>query len=206
MALAFAVSAQAREHDGHLKESGTGALFTRSVFAHGYRHGYDAGYHAGNIDINMARKPRTRYKQFKGLPLGYERNFGPRKSFELGFALGLEAGYGDGYAGKAFRAVDSLRMIGESLDAHPGRGDPGNVFFDRGVTLGYQDGLAASRSELTGTHPAEMNSVKCSFNADSKKDAAAKSSYCDGYRRGFLLGQSDHLDLLPEQMFLEASK
>ena len=206
MVFSFAVAAQPREHDGHRKEPGTAALFTRSAFAHGYRHGYEAGYHVGNIDINMARQPRTQYKQFKGLPLGYQRNFGPKRSFEMGFALGLEAGYGDGYAGKPFRAVDSLRMIGQSLNVHPDRGDPGNLLFDRGVTLGYQDGLAAFHSERTGMIPADMNSVKCSFHPDSKKEAAAKTSYCDGYRRGFLLGRSDGLDLSPEQMLLEASK
>lgn len=202
----IALSAYAREHDGHCKEPGTGALFARSAFAHGYRHGYEAGYHVGNIDINMARPPRTQYKQFKGLPLGYERNFGPKKSFELGFALGLEAGYGDGYEGKTFRAVDNLRIIAGSLDDHARRGDPGNLFFDRGVTLGYQDGLAASHSAVTRTIPADMDSVRCSFHAGGKKQTADGSSYCDGYRRGFLLGQSDGLDLSPEQMLLEASK
>jgi len=156
--------------------------------------------------VNMARRPRTQYKQFKGLPLWYERSFGSKKSFERGFALGLEAGYGDGYAGKTFRAVDSLRMVGGSLNAHPGRGDPGNIFFDRGVTLGYQDWIASSQSARNGTIVADMNPVKCSFHPDSKKQAEAEPSYCDGYRRGFLLGKSDGLDLSPEQMLLEASK
>lgn len=203
---AFVFSAQARERDGHRKEPGSGTLFTRSAFAHGYRHGYEAGYHVGNIDINMARRPRTQYKQFKGLSLGYERSFGPEKSFELGFALGLEAGYGDGFAGKKFRAVDTLRVAGESLDARSGRGDPGNIFFDRGVTLGYQDGLATSHPERTGIVPATMSSVKCSFHADSNRQVPAKTSYCDGYRRGFLLGQSDGVGLSSEQILLEASK
>lgn len=206
MVFTIVFSARAAEHDGHCKEAGTGALFTRSTFAHGYIHGYEAGYHVGNIDINMARRPRTEFKQFKGLPLGYERSFGPRKSFSLGFALGLEAGYGDGYAGKTFRAVDNLRMISNSLSARPGRGDPENTLFDRGVTLGYKDGLAISHPDASGTVPADMHSVECSFHADNKRQAAAKPSYCDGYRRGFLLGRSDGLDLSPEQMLLEASK
>jgi hypothetical protein len=202
----FVFSAQARERDGHCKEPGAGTLFTRSAFAHGYRHGYEAGYHVGDIDINMARPPRTQYKEFKGLPLGYERSFGSKKSFELGFALGLEAGYGDGYAGKTFRAIDSLRAIGESLSAHPGRGDPGNISFDRGVTLGYEDGLAASHSGRSEIIPADISSVECSFHVDRNKQIPAKTSYCDGYRRGFVLGQSDGLDLSPEQMLLEASR
>lgn len=204
LALALAAPAQ----DTHCDEPGTHALFTRSAFAHGYRHGYEAGYHEGNIDINMARQARTRFKQFKGLPLGYKHSFGSKKSFELGFALGLEAGYGDGYAGRTFRAVASLRTIGESLKPAIDARDPGNTFFDRGVTLGYQDGFALSHSaeDREGIIPIDMQSVKCSFRASKKAEAAAESSYCDGYRRGFVLGQSDRLDLSPEQVLLEASK
>jgi hypothetical protein len=205
LALAMAAPAQ----DTHCDEPGTHALFTRSSFAHGYRHGYEAGYHEGNMDINMARQARTRFKQFKGLPLGYEHSFGSKKSFELGFALGLEAGYGDGYAGRAFRAVASLRTIGESLKPAADASDPSDTFFDRGMTLGYQDGFASSRSggsQHQGILPIDMESVKCAFRAGKKAEAAAESSYCDGYRRGFVLGQSDKLDLSPEQVLLEASK
>jgi hypothetical protein len=203
-ALALAALAQ----DTHCDEPGTQALFARSSFVHGYRHGYEAGYHEGNMDINMARQARTRFKQFKGLPLGYKHNFGPKKSFELGFALGLEAGYGDGYAGRTFRAVASLRTIGDSLTPAADPGDPGNTFFDRGVTLGYQDGFASSRStgEHQGVLPIDIQSVRCSFHANKRTEAAAESSYCDGYRRGFVLGRSDKLDLSPEQVLLEASK
>jgi hypothetical protein len=205
LAVALAASAQ----DKHCDEPGTHVLFARSAFAHGYRHGYEAGYHEGNMDINMARQARTRFKQFKGLPLGYQHSFGSKKSFELGFALGLEAGYGDGYAGRTFRAVESLRTIGETLKPTGDPSDPGNTFFDRGVTLGYQDGFASSQSgsgERQEVLPIDMQSVKCSFRAGKKTEAAAESSYCEGYRRGFVLGQSDKLDLSPEQVLLEASK
>jgi hypothetical protein len=203
-----ALTAPAAVEENHCQEPGTGAIQTRSAFAHGYRHGYESGYHEGNIDINMARNPRTTFKQFKGLPLGYEREFGPKKSFELGFALGLEAGYGDGYAGRTFRAIDSLRLIGGSLAAKPGRHDPQDLFFDRGVELGYQDGFATSRSRA-GTSdvvPVEMQSIPCSFHPSHKNEAAAASSYCDGYRRGFVLGHLDGLDQAPGGGLLEASK
>jgi len=206
--LLLPLASAAPAHDNHCDEPGTHALFTRSAFAHGYRHGYEAGYHEGNIDINMARQARTRFKQFKGLPLQYKRSFGPKKSFELGFALGLEAGYGDGYAGRMFRAVASLRTIGESLKPAPDASDQGNTFFDRGVTLGYQDGFASSRStsDREGIVPIDMQSVQCSFHSSKKAEEAVESSYCDGYRRGFVLGQNDGLDLSPEQVLLEASK
>src|SRR6185437_948238 len=67
--------------ENHCHEAVTGVLLTRSSFAHGYRHGYEAGYHEGNIDINMARPARKSMKLFKGLSLGYESSFGPKKSF-----------------------------------------------------------------------------------------------------------------------------
>lgn len=205
--LVLALSAPAAA-ENHSQEPGTGALLARSAFAHGYRHGYEAGYHEGNIDINMARKPRTTFKQFKGLPLGYEHEFGPKKSFELGFALGLEAGYGDGYAGRMFRAIDSLRMIGDGLPAKPGKHDRDDVFFDRGITLGYQDGFAASHlsARTSEALPVEPQSVPCSFHPSEKKEAGVASSYCDGYRRGFVLGHLDGLDQAPGEGLLEASK
>lgn len=206
--LVLALGSAAALEENHCQEPGTGALLTRSAFAHGYRHGYETGYHEGNIDINMARNPRTTYKQFKGLPLGYDGKFGPKKSFELGFALGLEAGYGDGYAGRTFRAIDSLRAISGGLAAKPRKHDTHDVFFDRGVTLGYQDGFAASHASANRSEvmPVDMQSVPCSFRPNHKSESAAASSYCDGYRRGFVLGHLDGLDLPPGEGLLEASK
>lgn len=205
--LVLALTAPAAAEENHCQEPGTGALLTRSAFAHGYRHGYEAGYHEGNIDINMARNPRTTFKQFKGLPLGYDGKFGPKKSFELGFALGLEAGYGDGYAGRTFRAIDSLRAIAGNLTAKPRKHDTHDVLFDRGVTLGYQDGFAASHSaKRSEVVPVEMQSVPCSFHPRHTNEAGAATSYCDGYRRGFVLGHLDGLDLPPGEGLLEASK
>ncbi len=208
LAMAMALAAPAAVQENHCQETGTGALFTRSAFAHGYRHGYEAGYHEGNIDINMARRARTTFKQFKGLPMGYEQTFGPKRSFELGFALGLKAGYNDGYAGKTFRAVEGLRTAAAALEEKAGPNDSANVFFDRGVTLGYEDGFtqgqkADRNSAMLGV---DIRSVQCSFHPTRKKEAGAESSYCDGYRRGFVLGHGDGLALGRGQGLLEASK
>ena len=207
-ALALTLDGAAAVQENHCQEAGTGPLLTRSAFAHGYRHGYEAGYHEGNIDINMARRTRTQFKQFKGLPLGYAPGFGPKKSFELGFALGLKAGYSDGYAGRVFRAVDSLRSVAAALDANPGPADPENTFFDRGMTLGYQDGFAGipSAPRNSAVAGADLQSAGCSFHPRHKQDEAAESSYCDGYRRGFVLGRGDGLALGPGEGLLEASK
>jgi hypothetical protein len=202
----LALAAQVEER--HCQERGTGAIHTRSAFAHGYRHGYEAGYHEGNIDINMARRPRTQFKQFKGLPLGYQDSFGPKKSFEFGFALGLKAGYSDGYAGNRFRAVDGLRWASNSLGDEPIPVDPQNTFFDRGVTLGYQDGFARGQSEPKTPlkRRVALNSVPCTFHPSKPRDAAAEPSYCEGYRRGYVLGHGDGLAVAPDQGLLEASK
>jgi hypothetical protein len=203
-----ALAAPAAVQENHGQEAVTGPLLSRSAFAHGYRHGYEAGYHEGNIDINMARRARTQFKQFKGLPLGYVASFGSKKSFEMGFALGLKAGYGDGYAGKMFRAVDGLRSVAASLGPNPDPTDPQNTFFDRGVTLGYQDGFtgAQARSNNSGMVAVDLKSVPCTFHPSRKQDEAAESSYCNGYRRGFVLGHGDGLALGPGEGLLEASK
>lgn len=206
--FALALAGTAVVQENHCQEAVTGPLLTRSAFAHGYRHGYEAGYHEGNLDINMARRARTQFKQFKGLPLGYAPDFGPKKSFEFGFGLGLKLGYSDGYAGKRFRAVASLRGIAESLNANPSPADPDNTFFDRGVTLGYQDGFAGAHSagKSSGAVGVDLKSAPCSFHAHKKQDGALESSYCDGYRRGFVLGHGDGLELGPGEGLLEASK
>jgi opacity protein-like surface antigen len=208
MLVMVALEAPAAVQENHRQEAITGPLLARSAFAHGYRHGYEAGYHEGNIDINMARRARTQFKQFKGLALGYESGFGSKSSFELGFALGLKAGYSDGYAGKNFRAIDDLRSVAASLTVSPAPADPQNTLFDRGVTLGYQDGFASAHrvSRNSGVIAVDLQSVPCSFHPSRKHDVAAESSYCDGYRRGFVLGHGDGLALGPGEGLLEASK
>ena len=199
------LSLAAQVQEKHCRENGTGAILTRSAFAHGYRHGYEAGYHEGNIDINMARRPRTHFKQFKGLPLGYESAFGSKKSFEFGFALGLKAGYKDGFSGDPFRAIDGLRSASSSLKLDPADVDPKNIFFDRGVTLGYQDGFSGSRTEQR-PRTVELDAVTCSFRPGKPAEAAAEPSYCDGYRRGYVLGHRDGTAMGPDTGLLEASK
>src|SRR5262249_27724006 len=131
---------QARTQETHLSEQGSGAIFSRSAFAHGYRHGYEEGYHLGNIDANFAHLARTKKAQFRRLRLNYSSEFGSKKSLEEGFQSGLWAGYGDGYAGRNFRAVDSMRAIATSLEEASAGQDHGSSF-DQGVASGYRDGL-----------------------------------------------------------------
>lgn len=198
---------RAPAQERHLQENGTAVIVERSAFAHGYRHGYEQGYHHGNIDANMARPPRTKMSQFKGMPLGFDSSFGSKKSFELGFAAGLQAGYGDGYAGQVFRAVSQLREAGSALERGPALDDPGNSYFDKGMAAGYRDGFDRAASGPSGPRPLDFHTVPCAqFASPNQSDSLGGHSYCEGYRRGFILGHGDGLALLPEGRLLEASK
>lgn len=170
--------------ESHLREAGTSALFLRSAFAHGYRHGYEEGYHVGNIDINMGRHPRTKVTQFHDFSLGYSLEFGSKKSFERGFHEGLKAGYNDGFVGRKFRAIENLRMISVALDQTAPPSDPGNTTFDRGISTGYDHALSSPSPEQR-----DPGFIAC------PAQVAAEGSFCNGYRRGYMLGQADEIVL-----------
>lgn len=174
--------------DVHLREPGTSAIFQRSAFVHGYRHGYDEGYHLGNIDINMGRHPRTMSSQFHDASSHYTAEFGSKKYFEAGFQEGLKAGYGDGFLGRKFRAVEDLRWISHALDPNVA-GDPGNAIFDAGIVAGYN---SARKNSLPSS---SIKDAPSNFQACSHLGAAeqAQTSFCDGYHRGRMLGEADAL-------------
>jgi hypothetical protein len=207
----------ARSQEAHLSEKGSSAIFSRSTFAHGYRHGYEEGYHLGNLDVNMGRLARVKKSQFGHLNLGYASGFGPKKSFEAGFYAGMRAGYGDGFAGRTFRAVDSMRAIAAALDESSPGVDGANDSFDRGLASGYRDGFEHVESSEGPSGALDFRNVGCarlssdnqaSNNqaSDKEADLTAQGSYCDGYRRGFVLGHGDALVLGSAPSPLEASK
>jgi len=188
--LDLALAAQ----ESHLVEPGSAPILTRSSFAHGYRHGYEAGYHQGNIDANMGRQPQT--KKLRVANTGYLPQFGPRQLFEEGFRLGLEAGYHDGYSGNDFRAVEAMRALATNVEPATAPADsPGD--FDHGVSSGYRDGFAHAQGSHNSTATLDYSTVGC--------DASRPDVFCDGYRRGFVLGRVDALTLRREYI-LEASK
>lgn len=186
----------------HMKEAGSSPLFARSAFAHGYRHGYEEGYELGNIDINMGRSFRTRSSQFHGLLNGYSSQFGKRKSFDSGFAEGVRAGYSDGYAGKVFRAVDTLRMVAASLLNTAGASDPGNLYFDQGFASGYTQGLHPAQSVSTSS----MENCNQYSPLTGKDDPLARQSFCEGYERGQILGHADALAVGADHGSVQALK
>jgi hypothetical protein len=200
--LAAGVAATARAQDLHLSESGSAAVFLRSAFAHGYRHGYEEGYHVGNADASLGSSQRQQIKDFHGLKLGYSSQFGPRKLFEHGFASGLKAGYLDGYSGRLFRAVDTLRSVSASLeDTQPASGF---IHFDEGFLSGYNEGFDRGGSDQSSAAQVDFHFVGCA-NYQKQHNLSGENSYCEGYRRGFALGHEDGFLLRPEGGRLEAS-
>ncbi len=151
--LLLSVALPLSSQENHRNEPATGILLARSTFAHGYRHGYEEGYHQGNIDINMARPARKKFSEFRGVPLGYQSDFGPRNSFLYGFQFGLMAGYSAGYSGKQFRAVSNLRQAAMDLNPTATEKQAPDPTFDRGVIFGYEDGFGwkPAKTSDTGT-------------------------------------------------------
>jgi flagellar biosynthesis/type III secretory pathway protein FliH len=204
---AITASAQTDSRDAHFRENGSSTIFTRSAFAHGYRHGYEEGYHLGNVDINMGRQPRTKANQFHGIARTYLPEFGPKKSFESGFQDGLRAGYADGYAGHTFRAVESFRQVSESLSQTPSPADSRNVYFDQGFSSGYGQGLEQGKKDTGPAQQADLRFVGCGdFHPSRQQDLPAQESYCEGFRRGYVLGHADAVVLRPEHGALAAKK
>lgn len=190
----------------HYSEAGTAPILMRSAFVHGYRHGYEEGYHQGNIDINMGRQPHTRFSQLRDLSMHYSPEFGPRKSFDAGFQQGVRAGYVDGFAGRMFRALENLRSIGVKLDQEAAQADPRNFYFDQGVSAGYERGIDSSLKQSTQPEKVDPSMVRCSGNQGNQMQEAVQGAFCDGYRRGFVLGHADGIVLGPNPMVLASRK
>lgn len=160
----------------------------------------------GNVDINMGRTDRTQgKKQFQGLkiPSGYSPSFGPQALFREGFQAGLRAGYHDGYDGRSFRAVDSARALSMDLEKDSPQLERSKSYFDQGLALGYQEGFRKGEASSAAQRQIDLRQVKC---PEGGPNSIEQSSYCGGYRRGFVLGHTDALALRPGFVYLEASK
>lgn len=203
--LACWTATQAQAPEPHLEEAGSAAVLAHSTFAHGYRHGYEEGYHAGNTDINMGRALRTKLADLRDVKSGYSSQLGPRSVFDKGFQAGLKAGYSDGYLGRSFRAVENLRAVAGSLGPSPLPSDPSHTVFDQGFLTGYNDGYERGGSDNSSAAQIDFHYVSCARPA-READLAAEGSYCEGYRRGFVLGHADGFALRPGSTRMEASK
>lgn len=206
-AAAQAPADQVPVQESHLKEAGSAIVLAHSTFAHGYRHGYEEGYHYGNTDINMGRPVREKLSGLHDLKTGYLPQFGPRSIFNKGFQTGLKAGYSDGYLGRNFRVVDTMRALAGSLQQSPFPADPRHTYFDEGFLAGYNDGYAHGGSDDSSAAQLDFHFVSCArFSPASQSDPVSETSYCEGYRRGFVLGHGDAFVLRPGTTRMEASK
>lgn len=184
-AIGFADDANAEEV--HMADPNAAALYSASIFLHGYIHGYEQGFHNADVDIHMAHGFRdvstmSDYKK----TAGYRPAFGEKGVFERGFRQGFRVGYTDGMSGRSLRAVGMLRMAATGLSLDPRK----IASFEVGVEEGYQTGQTAGlhdgrtaasfRNPIPGCTPLDAN-------ASEAKDAA----YCDGFRRAFSIGYSD---------------
>ena len=203
--LAAGVAVSAKSQDLHLSESGSAVVLSHSAFAHGYRHGYEEGYHVGNTDVSLGTLQRRKLKDFHGLKLGYSSEFGSHKVFERGFLAGLKAGYVDGYSGRLFRAVDTLRSVSASLEDTHSAKDGRFIHFDDGFISGYDEGFDHGGSDQSSTAQVDFHFVGC-VHSQKQHNLPPEESYCEGYRRGFALGHADGFLLRPEGGRLEASK
>src|SRR6476661_10335240 len=159
--VAAGLAASAPGQDPHLSEAGSALVLSHSAFAHGYRHGYEEGYHVGNADVSLGSSQRHKLKDFHGLKFGYSAQFGPRNLFERGFAAGLKAGYGDGYSGRLFRAVDTLRSVSASLEDMHLPADLRFTHFDEGFLSGYNEGFDRGVSDQSSTAQIDFHFVGC---------------------------------------------
>lgn len=204
--FAAGIAITARAQDLHLSESGSAAVLLHSVFAHGYSHGYEEGYHVGNTDASLGSLQRHKLTDFHALKLGYSSKFGSRKVFERGFLAGLKIGYVDGYSGRLFRAINILRSVSASLEDTYSAGNAQFVHFDDGFASGYNEGFDRGSSDQSSTAQVDFHFVGCANSEKQNNNLPGEGSYCEGYRRGFVLGHADGFLLRPEGGRLEASK
>jgi hypothetical protein len=185
--IGFARDAKDRNY---VEDSFAAALYSSSVFIHGYVHGYEDGFHNADVDIQMAHGFRDvsampDYKKVGDCPA----NTGEKSVYERGFRQGFRVGYVDGMSGRSFRAVRSLRVAMAGLST-----GEWNQRRRESFEMGVQEGYYAGQSE--GLHDGrtaaafrrmEPGCTALDQNAPAAKDAA----YCDGFRRAFSIGYSD---------------
>ena len=68
------------------------------------------------------------------------------------------------------------------------------------------DGRERTEPAMRSSGTLDFRNVGCAQLTSREKELQAQESYCEGYRRGFVLGQGDALAFRSEQRSLEASK
>ena len=153
----------------------------------------------------LVTRYRIKQSQFK-TPLGRLSNI-VHSICKVSPPDGLKPGYTDGFSGRIYRAASLLRFASDGLSAEAAITDPKNLYFDQGVSAGYGDGLDRGQKDGSAKDNVELAMVGCSnFQPVRTQDLPAQGSFCEGYRRGYLLGHSDGFALRPEHVALQASK
>ena len=185
LVAAFSFAADKRP-DPHLVCSCTAALARRSAFVHGYLHGYEDGFHLADMDIQTGRLPRDISKSKEVKDTGYRHDFGEKQSFKRGYNEGLRVGYGDGVAGRVFRAVAEMKRL---LSLAP-QEDTGSVDsnFDHGFLMGYFAGQDLGIDDGRRNVNAAPRLPNCPSTLPNTGDP---HSFCSAYIGGYRLGYAD---------------
>ena len=189
---ALAAAAFGESGDRHLNSGETQALFQKSTYAHGYMHGYEDGFHNADIDIHMGRGERavTQMKDFKDC-VGYQKEFGDRRSYRNGYQQGFKEGYADGIDGREFRAIAGARNASTGLT--PSADALADRSFDDAFSKGYESGRSADANSLRHQAHSDYALNLC----QSKVPQSQATKYCDAFVRGFSLGFADAVASIP---------
>jgi hypothetical protein len=186
-------SAPVRNSDYHMLQDSAHKVYCTSAFAHGHRHGYEEGFHAGDEDYHLRHSPNPTGKSSK--QNGYKHEFGDKKIYMRGFAIGFRAGYADSYSGQGFRSTEEISRlemeiptpidprVAKVMSNYVSREEA--LSFDTGAEQGYKDGYSSAEATTFAPGLGELASEKCEAEHENQP------AFCGGYATGFLLGKDD---------------
>jgi len=173
------------QSDDHLVLDQAKALYTQSVFAHGYRHGYEEGFHVGDQDLQMGRRIRSceKISEYKQARDHFKQTFGERTVFDRGYRQGFSRGYEDAFSGREFQAVKGGRVAALGISKTALNTDQLRAF-DSGFSSGYE--AALKNAIRNASADPEYVTQYCEKAADPK--LRERETFCQGYARGVLFG------------------
>ncbi len=184
------VSVAFGQTDRHLMTDSARNLYQRSAYAHGYIHGYEDGFHDGDIDVHMGRgeRPVSLLKDYRNCDGGYQRSFGDKKYFQLGYRQGFREAYSDSIRGGQFRAIDQANASAAGMEQTNDSLLSGKEF-DQAFSAGYNSGRDRG---FESSRPSAFDQAgnSCEANAPHS-DKGRQREYCDVFMRGFSLGFGD---------------
>jgi hypothetical protein len=175
----------------------------QQVRGEAYDIGYRRGYQNGAADARSRRPAEFRRdREYRDGDWGYDRRFGSRDAYRRMFQNGFEAGYREGYSGRAFSGSRRpLPPVQGYRDSYPrGRDDdrvgswgygnrgvaPSRVAFNYGYNDGYERGVKAARDRKRFDPNREGWYRDGDRHYDS--DYGPRDQYRASYREGFLRG------------------